>query len=113
MTGVRHGDSKGRTGPRSIFSHMSCFYLERDSTLHPRFNPEKKKVSLLISDHMMPLLTSHLPHVWLSVLMFAKTFLTCLHHYIPGNQEIQQNNRMDAQSRSHLKRIILSVVAPN
>lgn len=41
---------------------------------------------------MMPLLASHLPHVWLSVLMFAKTSPIFLHHYIPGNQEIQQNN---------------------
>lgn len=52
---------------------------------------KKKKVSLLISN-MMPLLASHLPHVWLSVLMFAKTSPIFLHHYIPGNQEIQQNN---------------------
>lgn len=51
----------------------------------------KKKVSLLIYN-MMPLLASHLPHVWLSVLMFAKTSPIFLHHYIPGNQEIQQNN---------------------
>lgn len=54
---------------------------------------------------MVPLLTSHLPHVWLSGLMFANTFPKCLHHYIPGQQEIQQNNMWMFKAHSTWKRL--------
>ena len=66
----------------------------------------EKKVSLLISN--MPILTSHLPQVRLSDLMFAKTFPIFLQHEIPGRRNTTKQH-VDVHSTCHQKRIILSV----